>query len=429
MIRNVFIQILAVTMLFSVISIKEVKGKKKVVLLPFNSKGNKKGTKKIRNFIKTLLKGNYEYVTKKTIKEEEGDIDFRNIEDDKIKDICSKFSITSFVGGKISKEKWKNYFTIYIYTWVDGSKVLEKKFKLKRRNPSQKDIETIAMAALQAIENIKEYEAPKPVVKETEPDANQIKEEEKPEEKPIKVKKKKRVPSGLPKLRAGLAFGFFSRSLDFDPASEPYYKTASLSIAPILNLEVYPMGFKDTSSPLSNIGIGLRTFYMPAFKTYPSDNKDEKVDTMILDFGLNLLYRHKLTDTLVILGKLGYHSLNWTFADNDVLQVPGVSYSMFEVGGLARLNVAKVAVVEGGLSFYLPLNAGEIVSADYYGQASVFGMKFNFLFGYEVAKNIQATVSFEYTRLSYSFSGDGQRDANGAVDQYISFALGGRFVF
>ncbi|MBU1239474.1 hypothetical protein KKF84_04855 [Myxococcota bacterium] len=436
MMKKIIFNFLLLTLIGSITGVSLAQAKKKVVLLPFNTKANKAGGKKVRNFIKTLLKGNYDYITKKSMKQDEGKIDFKNLSTAQIKELCGKFGITVFVGGKAERKRRKYSYTVIVYNWKDGLPALEKEFTFNRRIPTQKQLEQIAMATLQSIESLKEYEAPKiEKVVEKDPAIKQPIEDEKPLEvikTPIVDRKKKIVTDveyKLPALRAGLAFGFFTRTLDFDPASEPYYKTAGPSFAPIFDVEVYPMMLAGKEGPLANIGIGLKTFYMPVFKTYAYDNKDEKINTFILDFALDIRYRHKLTSDIVIGGKLGYQSRAWTFDTNDVIDVPGVSYSMFELGAFARLNVVSKVLIEGSLSMLLPLDAGEIVSADYYGEASLFGLKFAGLVGYRVMPNVEITASFEFNRFSFSFNDAGTRNANGAVDQYMSFALGGRYIY
>ncbi len=434
MMKKIVLNLLLLALVGSVAGASAVQAKKKVVLLPFQWKANKAGGKKVRKFIQTLLKGNYEYITKKTMKQDEGDIDFRDINTTKIKELANKFGITAFVGGKAERKRYKYSYTIIVYGWKDGKPVLEKEFPINRRIPTQKQIEKIAMATLQAIEALKEYEAPKvEKVPEKDPVVKPI-EEEKPLEttKPLVDEKKKvivDVENKIPALRAGIAFGFFTRNLDFDPASEPYYKTSGPSFAPIFDIEVYPMMLAGKEGPLANIGIGLKSFYMPAFKTYAYDNKDEKINTFILDFALDLRYRHRLNSDITVGGKIGYQTRSWTFDTNDVIDVPGVSYSLLEIGGFARLNVVSKVLIEGALSFLLPLDAGEIVSADYYGEASLYGLKIAALVGYRIMPNVEITAAFEFNRFSFSFNDAGTRSANSAADQYMSFALGGRYIY
>ncbi|MBN2723819.1 MAG: hypothetical protein JXR95_07105, partial [Deltaproteobacteria bacterium] len=283
-----------------------ISAKKKIVLLPFEYKVNKKSGKAVRKFIQKILKNNYEYITKKTIKETMGkDVDWDNVTPEQLKEISGKFMITAYVGGTIKKVKRKFVFVPRLLSWETGENIISKEFKFKRYNLSKKEIELIAMAYLQGIEGLKEYEAPK--IEPVKPEVKQVIEEEKPEEivkKPVALKaldKKKDADwAPLPSLRAGLKLFFMNRALDFTPASEPYYKTAGLSAAPGWDIEVFPMGFKDPTSPLAGIGLKFSGYMMPGFESYPADDEASKVDTSVYEIGFDLVYRYRVLKNLVV---------------------------------------------------------------------------------------------------------------------------------
>jgi hypothetical protein len=408
--------------------------KKKVVLLPFESKVSKKGGKKIRNLIKTLLKGNYEYITKKTIKNEMGDLDFKNLDEAKYKEIGKKFAITAFIGGFMSRKKvrrrMKYVFTMNIISGETGKVAGTKEFVLKRSIPRKKTLEKIAMAYLQALELLGEYI---PVVEKKVSVVKQIEDKDEADitDIPIVVRKKKKVvkPSKLPALRAGVSFGFITRNLDFSPSTEPYYKTSAPSFSPFIDVEVYPMMFVDKKSPLSNLGVGIQSFYLMGFESYPANNKDLKIDTTVSHFGFDLMYRLPLMKALLIKPKLGFHARTWSFADENVIDVPSVSYSYLQAALGVEYAVMPELNVEFEFGLMLPMGAGQIVESDYYGQASLMGIKVQLLVGYKIMKNIEVFGSFSYESFSYSFEDYGVRSASSATDVFLKVNLGARYYF
>ncbi|MBN2724433.1 MAG: hypothetical protein JXR95_10215, partial [Deltaproteobacteria bacterium] len=130
---------------------------------------------------------------------------------------------------------------------------------------------------------------------------------------------------------------------------------------------------------------------------------------------------------LVVRGNLGYLMKSWSFSDKTTLDVPGVSYSAINLTLGARFLIIDKANVEGNISFMMPLDAGDIASADFYGQATLMGLRFNVAFGYEVLKGVEVLAGFDYTRFDFTFDGFGARTADSASDQYISFLLGVRY--
>lgn len=411
-----------------------VQAKKKIVLLPFEYKQHKKAGVEIRKFLRTILQNNYEYITKKTIETTIGkELDWKKVDAKQFKDLSNKFMITAYVGGELKKVKYKWTFTVKIYDWKTGEVVFTKDYIIPRWMPNKKDKEAIVMLYLQAIENMKEYEAPK--IEVPKPVVKQVVEEEKVDDsinktpialKPIE-KKKDADWSNLKALRASLKLGFMNRALDFTPASEPYYKTAGLTFAPGWDIEAFPMAFSNPSSGLANIGIGIYGYFMPAFESYPANNEAAKVDTSVYEFGFDLIYRYRVLKSLVLKGRLGYMMKNWTFADKTTLDVPSIAYSTINATLGARFMIGDKANVEGNLSFLLPLGAGDIALGEYYGEASLFGIRLSAVFGYEVVSGLEVIGGFDYTRFDFSFNGYGARTADSASDQYISIFLGARY--
>ncbi len=411
--------------------------KKRVVLLPFDHGKNKRGTYKIRTFIKNLLKSNFDYLVKKDIKEVEGDIDFDNIKPPKIKSICSKFGVTAFIGGKMVRKSRRRYiFTSIIYSWKEGKPIFEKEFVLRRYNPTQKDLEKIAMATLKKLLAMQQFKPPEK--KEPEPvkvETKQIKEEddEKPEEvikEPVVKKKFKMARKyNYAPFSAKLSLGFIQRNLDFEPATEPYYKTTAPSFSPFLSFELYPAAFSKPGSLLARFGLILDAFYLPGFKSYAHDNEDNKINTMIYNFGASLVYLHHLNQKLFFKPFLGFGMREWSFEQEDALDVPGVSYSYLKTGSMIGFTISDEAQLEGKLAILLPLGAGAIVEGDYYGQASLWGIQVGVGFSYKILKHLAITADFEYNNFSFSFDKAGYRTADSASDQYIIFTIGGKYSF
>ncbi len=413
--------------------VASVQAKKRVVLLPFDADDAKESGKTIRTFIQDLLKNNYDYVQKKDLKEAEGEeIDFRDLTPDTVKKFSKMFSITAWVGAEIKKEKLGKFvFRTKIYSWETGE-ILEQKEYTYKGKPSQKQIEEMAALVLETVEGMKEYTPPEePKVEVTAPQVEEKVENPEPlEPSKTKIQKPPKAvePNQVPALSAGLVFGFLMRSLDFSPATEPYYKTSSPSFAPQLRLAVYPMALAGSGDSIgARFGLNLAAMFMPGFKSYPADDKDNEVGTTVFDLNAALSYRQPVGDNVHVIPRIGYAMRQWTFAKKDVLDVPGVSYSSIDLGADVRLNLANVAVVELGLSFYLPLAAGDLAEGSYYGEASLFGMAGRFLFGYKLAPQFEIVAMFDYSRYQFSFNDKGARNADSAADQVMQFGIGARF--
>ncbi|PKN26586.1 MAG: hypothetical protein CVU65_05190 [Deltaproteobacteria bacterium HGW-Deltaproteobacteria-22] len=407
--------------------------KKRVVLLPFDADSAKDAGKTVRGFIQDLLKNNYEYVLKKDLKEAEGaEIDFRDLTPETVKKISKQFSITAFVGAEINKVKGSYVFKTKIYNWETGEIVTPKEFTF-RGKPSQKQTEEMAALILMTIEEMKEYTPPE----EIKPDGPVVAQVEEKVEKvePLTPDKNKAVkppsaivPNQVPAIQAGLVFGFLTRSLDFQPTTEPYYKTSAPSLAPQLKVALYPMALSgDKESLGSRFGLHLSAMFLPAFESYPANDKDNKVATTVMDINAGLLYRHPIGENIHLTPRLGYSMRTWSFAKKNVLDVPSVSYSSIDLGADVRMNLANVAVVEAGLSFYLPLGAGDLAEGEYYGESSLYGLGLRFLFGYKLTQQLEIVVTFDYSRYQFSFNDKGARSADSASDQYLQFGLGARF--
>lgn len=430
----VFIVFLFFATLFTVgLPSSNVQATKRVVLLPFDADDAKESGKTIRSFIQDLLKNNYEYVQKKDVKETvEEEIDFRNISPDDIKKLSNKFTITAWVGAEIKKVKFNTFlFKTKIYSWETGE-IVEQKEYTYRGKPSQKQIEEMAALVLETIESMKEYTPPEePKVEVSAPQVEEKVENSEPlDPSKTKIEKTQKAmePNVVPAVSAGLVFGFLIRSLDFSPTTEPYYKTSSPSFAPQLRLALYPLALSGNSNSVgARIGLHLAAMFMPAFKSYPANDQDNEVGTTVFDINAALTFRQPVGDNVHIIPRVGYAMRQWTFAKKDVLDVPGVSYSSIDLGTDVRFNLANIAVLETGFSIYLPLAAGDLADGAYYGESSLFGMAFRFLFGYKLTPQLEIVAMFDYSRYQFSFNDKGARQADSAADQMMQFGIGARF--
>ncbi len=406
--------------------------KKRVVLLPFDADAAKDHGKTIRGFIQDLLKNNYEYVLKKDLKEAEGDeIDFRDLSPDTVKKISKQFSITAFVGAELNKVKGSFVFKTKIYSWESGEPLPAKEYTFKGK-PSQKQIEEMAALVLMDIEEMKEYTPPEepkddaPVVPQVDEKVEKVEPLDADKNKVIKPPRAI-VPNQVPAIQAGLMLGFLQRNLDFQPTTEPYYKTSSPSLAPAIKVALYPLALSSPESLGARFGLNLSGLFLPAFESYPANDKDNKVGTTVMDLNFALLYRHPVGENIHLTPRLGYAMRTWSFAKKDVLDVPSVSYSSIDLGVDVRLNLASIAVVEAGASFYLPLAAGDLAEGEYYGESSLYGLGLRFLFGYKLTPNLELVATFDFTRYAFSFNDKGARTADSAADQYLQFGIGARF--
>jgi len=406
--------------------------KKRVVLLPFDADAAKDHGKTVRGFIQDLLKNNYEYVLKKDLKEAEGDeIDFRDLAPDTVKKISRQFSITAFVGAEINKVKGSFVFKTKIFSWETGEPLPAKEYTFKGK-PSQKQVEEMAALVLMDIEEMKEYTPPEepkdetPVVPQVDEKVEKVEPLDADKTKVVKPPKAI-VPNQVPAIQAGLMLGFLQRNLDFQPTTEPYYKTSSPSLAPAIKVALYPLALSSPESLGARFGLNLSGLFLPAFESYPANDKDNKVGTTVMDLNFALLYRHPVGENIHLTPRLGYAMRTWSFAKKDVLDVPSVSYSSIDLGVDVRLNLASIAVVEAGASFYLPLAAGDLAEGEYYGESSLFGLGFRFLFGYKLTPNLELVATFDFARYAFSFNDKGARTAESAADQYLQFGIGARF--
>jgi len=248
-------------------------------------------------------------------------------------------------------------------------------------------------------------------------------------------------------VRAGLAL--VGRTLTFTyqdslaPEQRPTRYEGGMVGAVALQGELFPARLVPElarSRQLQRIGIafdldravGLKSRFDDAGASYELDTTQKR-------WGVDLLYRMPIRSATVEVAA-GYSRLTHSIRRGTVeLSLPDVAYRYYDVGGGVSVPVWGRLSAAADLRYLVVQEAGEIVMAENYGQASVAGYDIDAGARYALGERLQLRGGVRYLRMALDFAGTGpmstdldgdpDQDVGGARDRYLGFYLLGGYAF
>jgi hypothetical protein len=250
--------------------------------------------------------------------------------------------------------------------------------------------------------------------------------------------------ANLAAIRVNLGLSVMTRSLKFvsrtfDQAPNGY--TGKPVPGGRIEGELYPAAFGNAKSPAAWIGVGgmydktlslsLTSDGQPGTKFPVKEYQWEVGARVRIPFGTS-----PTAPTLTLIGDYGHRTFiidRSALMDTNVIDVPDTDYKGYFPGAMLRVPLAPAVALFAGGQAALVTGAGQIVTADQYGQAKITGGTGTAGLDVVLGSKIALRFSGEFTQMGYKFSGTGKLtnnrdgdpttpDVGGASDRYIGGA-------
>jgi hypothetical protein len=244
-------------------------------------------------------------------------------------------------------------------------------------------------------------------------------------------------------IDAVVGMSFTARRLSFtyssDLATPPSGYKQSVPVAgAIVDATVFPLAFTHKRKDLLR-GLGFSFMYdrvlrINSQKRYLDNGMPAvaNIKTAEQKYGIGAVLRYPL-GKMVIAGKVGYSgqtfSLGQTLPNGGSVDIPSVTYSILEFGGMLRYPVTPKILADVDFSLLAVTSAGDIDSADQYGKSTKFGQQLQLGADYSILKNVFIRAAFRFERIGLAFKGTGkqttmrdsdpEQDVSGATDMYL----------
>jgi hypothetical protein len=245
------------------------------------------------------------------------------------------------------------------------------------------------------------------------------------------------APAGRGIVHAGMSF--VGRDLTFQhqaslmPDQQPTSYDGGVVGGVYLQGEVHPTRFMKQAPARKHLdrvavafeldnAIGLRSQYDDGMQM-------RDFTTSQLRWGLGVRYALDLGKPTVRFGA-GYNRLSHKIDTGTVdIGLPDVSYKYLDVGAGASYALSPRLAAHGAARYLAVIGAGEIVTANAYGSASVKGIDVDAGVEYTVTPRIAVRGGVRYLRMAFDFDGSGamatdrdgdpDQDVGGAADKYV----------
>jgi hypothetical protein len=247
-----------------------------------------------------------------------------------------------------------------------------------------------------------------------------------------------RRPRWAPWFNADAGGSISGRQFDFDPSSQPRFKSGVTGGIRI-DATVYPLAFtwRRAAGVLATLGLGV-TFQKPFWidSTSKSDpTQHYPTAELQVEGGLRwrfVLYKKTPRPEVTLLAGGGLHSFGIQKDMNGMdVGPPDVSYTYFAVGGGFRLHFVEWASLHAQFTYHVVFNAGSVQSTDEFGPGSVYGLRAAAGLDFLVWRGLKVGALGYYERYVIAFSGDqaAVKVASSAIDQYFGGVLLIGYVF
>jgi hypothetical protein len=245
------------------------------------------------------------------------------------------------------------------------------------------------------------------------------------------------VAGGLSVIQRKLAFN--SRA---DMTNPPLGYSGAPVPAATVDAELYPMTLAGRSGALADLGIGFSAHKGIGLKTNVTVNGTMvSLPTDETYYGLDLRYRHKIGERILLVGSLGYASLSFTIdRTSGQVDVPDSSYRYYQPGLELRYAAGPRLTLAADARLFLVTATGAIGQAQEYGAARMTGGEagagVELLWGTRLVTRLGARMMM----MAYQFTGVGMQttsrdgdpasvDVGGALDRYLQGELSAGYLF
>ena len=355
---------------------------------------------------------------------------------------AKKEGVTTFLAGKTVKKGKKVSLELQVLTGP-GATTAKRNYPLDRNN-------MLSAANLQdAIERIgasspgpaPREEAQTPDVKRPEPTpAPRAEPEPVTRGEPERGTAAEPTPAPTEKkakfLKIDVGADVVTRSLSYDQLTSSNLRTYQLPPVgqPVLGVQFFPLALM-RDDLLAGLGVEVSAGFAPWIQSRVT-NTTATYPTSIFRFdgGIRWDLRFIESFALVVSPYVGVRLQSFTVgAASDGSRIdglPNISYFGLRAGlGLEVPIIPRYLVVFGRFGVLPVFGAGEIISAAYFKNGSVFGLEANAGVGVNVLPFLQIRASFEFQRYALTFKTDTTDTyvANGAGDTWLGGNLSLRF--
>jgi hypothetical protein len=262
--------------------------------------------------------------------------------------------------------------------------------------------------------------------------------EPKPEPKPAPparvAQPLSRRPRWAPYLDAAVGGSISGRNFDFDPASQPRFKSGIVGGLHV-DVTAYPLAFlwRSAGGVIAGLGLGI-TLDKPFWvDSTPKADPTQQFPTSELrvEGGLRwrfVLYKKIPRPELTLLVGGGRHSFAVDKnSDGTDVGPPDVAYTYATVGLALRLWFTEWGSLWGAFNYHAVTDAGSVGAADEFGKPSTFGLRAQGGLDFFVWRGLKVGVLGYYERFQLGFSNGAEpapaKLATSAVDQYFGGIL------
>ena len=211
-----------------------------------------------------------------------------------------------------------------------------------------------------------------------------------------------------------------ARSLDFTAvgADPPSNYSSSLVAGAQVAADIYPLAFGRKSKGITS-NLGITAVFDRVIKLESEAPDGTKLPTTEQRWGVGLIYRQPIGDSLWVEGSVRYSQLQFEIDDAaDAADVPNVLYTYVDPGVGARYLISPK--ISAGLEVRVPLalDAGEIDDAEGegLGSATLTAIEAEVAADYLITSNIFARLGARFMTWGYAF--DDETVVSGARDTY-----------
>jgi hypothetical protein len=241
-------------------------------------------------------------------------------------------------------------------------------------------------------------------------------------------------PRWAPYVDASIGGSISGRSFDFDPSSQPRFKSGIVGGLRV-DLTVYPLAFtwRKAAGVLATLGLGAtleKPFWLDS--SSKADPTQHFATTELqVEGGLRwrfVLYKKVPRPELTLLVGGGMHSFSiGKAADGTDVGPADVTYKYMAVGASVRLHFAEWASLWAQFTYHPVFGAGSIQDVAEYGGGSVYGLRVAGGLDFFVWRGLKIGALGYYERYVLTFSGTGTppptKVASSAIDQYFGGVL------
>ncbi|MCX5743530.1 MAG: hypothetical protein NT062_13640 [Proteobacteria bacterium] len=206
----------------------------------------------------------------------------------------------------------------------------------------------------------------------------------------------------------------------------------------LVDATLYPLAMSHKRSDLlKNLGLNLMVDKVVKISSQALiNNVATKLETSTIRYSFGAVFRYPFnkTPTSPVIGaSINFGGQSFTIAQNDVADIPNVSYTIIDPNLFFKYPVSDKFTFNLDAGLMLFTDTGQIQTPASYGAASVTGFEGEISGDYMVSKNLFARAAFRFETIGFKFTGKGmkatgrdadmEQDVFGARDSYLGGAV------